>query len=168
MFGAKIEVKGKERTEFEIYKIAKSTARTFRFQFTYLISLSELNIILQFSHKIEVVTKQKLLQALQFLHILLLFLLHSFFHSKTSIGQWKRIYIDLVICCIAWRSLRKSSVKLLVTIWISKVNLLCNSLLSDYIYIIYIYIYYMYILYIIYWMASLVQMSKAYNIFGKL
>ena len=38
-----------------------------------------------------------------------------------------------VICWIIWRLLRKSSIKLLVTIWMFKVNLLCNSLLSDYI-----------------------------------
>ena len=136
---------GKERPEFEIYKIAKSTARTFTFQFTYLISLSELDIILQFSCKIEVVTKQKLLQALLVLHILHLFLLHSSFHSKQAYDN-ENVYINLVICCIVWRSLRKSSVKLLVTIRISKVNLLCNSLLSDYIYIY---------IYVVYWTANL-------------
>ena len=37
-----------------------------------------------------------------------------------------------VTCCIVWRSLDKSSLKVLVTIWISNVNLMCNSLSSNY------------------------------------
>ena len=37
-----------------------------------------------------------------------------------------------VVCCIFWRSLSKSSLKLLVTMWIFKANLLYNVLLSDY------------------------------------
>ena len=37
-----------------------------------------------------------------------------------------------VTYCIVWRSLGKSSLKVLVTIWISNVNFLCNSLSSDY------------------------------------